>query len=261
MPRSKRQRDSDYGRSAKRYKKAGSRFLPFTYGKRKYKSRYNWKKFSDHPGQVLGQNREYAELRNTYATKLTSSGAGVLAGELIRLNDCYDPFITGGANAQPLGWDNLTPQLYDRYRVYSGTAKVTVAPWNLSGVNQPILMVMWLSRSNVDVLTLRDAQCQPGARTMVIPRIDRTAGFGTDIPKTMYFKWDISEFIQREEVVWSAYSASPATATLSVLYLNYWISFMDGTALANSTDYLAINMEMTQHTELARRTANFIPPS
>lgn len=254
----KRKYNESYSRSSKRTRYSPRRtykWMPKSYTVRRP---YQWLRFGRYKGQSVPQTREYMEFRNTYATTLTSTGAGLMTGELCRLTDCYDAFGTGAANTQPLGYDQMA-SLYGKYQVWNATCRIMVTslPTSLAAnIAAPLVMVVWLSRSSTDVTTLREAQCQPGAITKIIPPYQITNATSTSItpgpPVVFTKKMDLTDWLSKDEQALTLTNASPTDS--NNVYVNYWCSFMDGTALSNTIAYFAVNMDLRQHTEVVRRT-------
>lgn len=78
-----------------------------------------------------------------------AAGVGVTgAAHIFNLNSLFDPDRTG-AGHQPLGYDQLCPALYNRYRVWS----VTVELWAKSGMATDGAVMFILPSNDATVLT------------------------------------------------------------------------------------------------------------
>lgn len=227
-----------------------------------YRNRiYAWKGFGKDPGQTVTQNREYISWRTAYeGTYLASAGPLAYKFGSILLNSCYDPFLSGGANFQPLGYDQLTPALYERYRVWSGYYNIVfnTVPNATAATALDANIIVWLSRSNSNPTTARIALAQPGAR---VYKLDAELSTATSANRPVYVRgrWDVKDWFQESETPWTAYNADPASP--QTLYLNFFIYSLSGGTWAENTKITNIAAVIIQKTEMARRTSGYLNPS
>lgn len=200
--------------------------------------------------QSLAQPRIYEKLRNCYGVD-KSSTAGGICHFAFRLNDLFDGFVTGAANTQPLGYDQITPDMYEKYRVYKGQYRGYLRLQSTAG--QDCLCIMWLSRDNTAPGSGRIAASQPGA---VVRSLSVTAG-GDDSMKSFKGNFNVQNFIPKDEMGWTAYNASPT----NILYLNFYFCGVSLGVLASSTTITYIYCELFQEAEFGMKASDVIPVS
>jgi len=258
MPRAKRLASSQAQSSYAKKAKQGRKYMGIVSKPSRYRVKYGFRGFARRRRPV--QNRTYQELQTVRVGSLTGDGAR-LAGEIAFLNSAYDPCNAAGA-VQPQGWDAITPALYDRYKVWSGRWHIKIIPKAATNPRK-CTIVLWVSRSNVDVTSLRAALEQLGAKSRVFTIADVAApDYNNQQPLTMSGSWDLQDwFGSPHEVDYNIYTSSPNTGLLHVLYLNYLVVQTDDTVIEDTYPVMDYYLTINQHTELIRRTGNFIAVS
>lgn len=248
------------------YRKYGQRRQYSNYRRKSYarsyarytKHAYAFKGFGNAPGNTIVQNREYSELRNPYVVSVVPTESATYHHFYIRLNDCYDPYVTGAANTQAVAWDNLTPFVFDRYKVWSGQCSIsfTRRPVTTANAAKDWYVCTFLSRSSADPTTLRTAMSQPGSVWQMLKGVD-SADMGRQANVIKFNKtWDINQWFQKEDTANTAYNATPTNS----IYMHFFITKNDASAFAAS-EPMDVTANLMQHTELTRRTSGQLPPS
>lgn len=208
--------------------------------------KFLWPRFK----QSIVKPRSFENFKNSYGID-KGSDAGGICHFFFRINDCYDAFVTGAANTQPIGYDMICPDLYEKYRVYKGFYRGYIELLSTAAAN--CVLIMWVSRNTTAPASGRSAAGQPGAVVLYMSNdVDSTKN-----STSFKGKFNVQDFIPKDELSWSAYNASPTNA----LALNFYICETDLTVLPSSVSVCKIYCELFQDTEVGMKSSNVIPSS
>lgn len=261
MPRTKHARSSGHSfadtfRNSKQAKYIRYKSKP-VYSQRRT-GKYSYKGFGT-KGSRPDQNRIYQTL-TTVNTAAIVNPVGFAGDAMMNLNSAFNPL--NNFTGQPLGWDQLTPGLYDRYKVWSGKWTVKFVPGKIaSAAGEDGIMVFWVARSKTVPATLREALSQPGAKSRYYSLRFTTTESTTVEPIIMSGSWNLRDWFPDIKSPYNTYNASPSDASNEVLYLNYFFCRLTGVQHVESTDIGTCVLTCVQQTELVRRVTDQIQVS
>ena len=246
---------SSYTPYGKKAKAGNGRYAKKPTMRTKTAGKYSYKGFGYNPRPV--QNRQYETLTTVANGRITGDGT-IIGGALMNLNSAFNPF--NAIAGQPLGWDQLTPGLYDRYKVWSGHYSLKLIP--LSATNpRKLTIVTWIARSATEPATLREALSQPGAKSRIFQVDDTTSPFHFQEPIIVSGNWNLRDWFPDIKVPFTTYNASPSSGSNEVLFLNYFITQTDGTVLEDTYPACDLYLTCVQKTEMVRRITDQIQVS
>lgn len=181
-----------------------------------------------------------------YADKIQRNVAATYDGYVWRLNSAYDPDYTG-AGHQPLGYDQLAPALYARYRVLSCKVEVEVVN---TGSSAPLNWVCYPSNAHAlasgSVATAWERAAQWGCPVHTAQQV--ASGGGPRFVKTFYPHQvpglTKAEYLS-DDSFQAAYNADPA----EVIDLQVEVSSADASSLC----VYAIAIRLTYEVEFSDR--------
>jgi len=169
------------------------------------------------------------------------------------LNSLYDPYRTGAAATQPAGYDQYCPNLYNYYKVLSGSLVLRLKALETTNAQcKDMIVITWINLVATAPTDIRDALVQPGAKIYTVHRDDDSTKLFKPLT-VCSSKFKVSDYMEKDQYTWVESTASP-TVGAGALIFHWYMQEWDGAEMS-ATDDIAVIAEIVQVSEMIQRGA------
>lgn len=194
----------------------------------------------------------YKTLKTAASAIISYSSGNAVTPVTIMVNSCHDPMQTHGAQ-QPAYWDQLTNELYSKYRCWKGVIKCSFNSIPVNG-NQDMWIIGYLTTSPTSSTTLDQAYQQQGAiKTFLKANNNNSTEYSNNnvaSVASLEFAFSVNDFFSKNDIDYTVYTSDPA----NTLYLQLALCAADLGNFDTSNAGTVILVELVQLVQFQRHT-------